>query len=68
MARKCTQCEDEFEEDFVGYSVKMRDKDSPSPDLEFYTIFVCSEKCVKNIAEKGRVQRVSYKKAEAGDV
>jgi hypothetical protein len=68
MTKTCSQCDKEVEDDYEGYSVKMRDKDSPSPDLEFYSIFACSEDCVKNIAQTGRVQRVSYRKENAGDV
>lgn len=68
MARECSQCHTDVDSDFEGYSVKMRDKDSPSPELEFYSIFACSEDCVKNIAQYGIVQRVSYKKAKAGEM
>lgn len=68
MARNCSQCGTEVDPDFEGFSVKMRDKDSPSPDLEFYNIFACSEDCAKSISRTGRVQRISYEKAKAGDV
>lgn len=59
---KCSQCDSEMEEGDEVYNVKMQDKNAPHPDLDFYTITVCSRKCVDQISKTGEVRRISSEK------
>lgn len=62
MTRDCPKCNSTFSHGDEVYEVKMQDKDAPAPDLEFYTITVCSEVCVNKLSRSGNVRRVSSEK------
>lgn len=59
MPRDCPKCDATFSEGDEVFDVRMQDKDAPAPDLEFYTITVCSKDCVQKLSRSGSVRRVS---------
>lgn len=64
MAHNCSQCDSTFTEGDEVFEVKMQDKDAVAPDMEFYTITVCSQDCVNELSRSGSVRRISSQKVE----
>lgn len=58
----CPKCDSSFSDGDEVFEVEMRDKDAPAPDLEYYTITVCSHSCVNKLSRSGSVKRIGSSK------